>query len=87
MEAFEKEFGEEPGITGDAAYDALFIIVKTMRACGNTSECVKGQLYALEGFEGASGKISFDKNGDIKKGYDLVTIKNGEFVLYEGGSE
>ena len=34
-------------------------------------------------FEGASGKIDFDNNGDVIKPYNVLKVENGKFVEFK----
>jgi branched-chain amino acid transport system substrate-binding protein len=45
--------------------------------------CIKDQLYKIKDYPGASGKTSFDENGDALKEIIIKTIKNGQFVPYK----
>jgi len=84
---FNKEYGTEPGITADAAYDIIGLLKVAIGKCGSadSTECLKNALYAIKNYDGASGKISFDGKGDVQKTYDLITVKQGQFVPYESG--
>jgi branched-chain amino acid transport system substrate-binding protein len=76
---FEKPWGTP----GDAAYDAVYMMVNAIEANGDSTEKVKKQLYGIKNFEGASGVITIDKNGDAVKTFELKIIKGGQFVKYE----
>jgi branched-chain amino acid transport system substrate-binding protein len=59
------------------AYDAVKLIAETIARCGDSPAAVRECLYKTQRYEGASGKFSFDKNGDVIRDYDLLEIKNG----------
>jgi branched-chain amino acid transport system substrate-binding protein len=62
------------------AYDAFMAIGETLKKGANTGEKIKDALYKVD-FEGASGHIKFDANGDIVGGsYDVFTVKAGQLV-------
>lgn len=86
LKLFKEKYNEEPGVTADAAYDIPFLLKATMGKCADVFDvsCIKKNLLSLQNFEGAIGKISFDEHGDlVGKSYDLIQIKNGQFVPYE----
>jgi branched-chain amino acid transport system substrate-binding protein len=86
IKLFKEKYNEEPGITADAAYDIPFLLKAVMEKCSDVYDvsCLKQNLLSLQNFEGAIGKITFDKNGDlIGKSYDLFQVENGKFVPYE----
>lgn len=79
--SFEKKYGNKPGIVGDTGYDALLMIVEAMKNEKSISgESIQKGLMNLRNFEGASGNMSFDKNGDIVKEMKMMTVKNGTFI-------
>ncbi len=86
LSVFQKKYKIEPGITGDAAYDILYLLNEIESECNGFSDinCVRNSLLSIKDFEGASGLIEFNQNGDvINKTYDLIQVKNDQFVPYE----
>ena len=77
--------GNNPSILFVAAsgYDAAKIIFDTVGSVGYNSDAIKNYFYGLKDYNGISGKISFDENGDATKDFMFQTIKNGQFVPYE----
>ena len=41
-------------------------------------DTLKERLYALKNFNGASGTISFDDNGDVTKPFEIGQIRNSK---------
>lgn len=74
--AFEGEFGEAPGPFAAQAYDAMKAIIDS----GADADGLKDALYDLS-FEGVSGAIDFDENGDIAGSYEVFMVKDGAFVV------
>ncbi|MBW2990231.1 ABC transporter substrate-binding protein [Candidatus Woesearchaeota archaeon] len=78
-------YNQEPVFLSAQGYDVLNIlydIAKNM--CGQNTECIKNRIYEVKNYPGAAGITSFDENGDAVKKLVLKTIRNGEFVVYEG---
>jgi len=67
------------------AYDSISILSRVISECGGGAEtgCLKNYLYGLKDYAGVTGNISFDSNGDTRKGLIIKTVRNGEFVRYE----
>jgi branched-chain amino acid transport system substrate-binding protein len=63
---YQAEYGKQPGITADTAYDALQILARSMQRAGteNTKE-VQRSIMSKRQFDGASGKIVFNKQGGV----------------------
>ena len=52
-----------------------------VRAGELDSEKVRGELAKNSGYEGVSGSITFDANGDAKKSYIKLTVEDGAYVV------
>lgn len=79
---FKKKYGVEPGIAAAYSYDAMHIIFSSIERGGEKGSEIQRAMAVIRDFEGVTGKISFDKNGDVIREMILFTIKNGEFVPY-----
>jgi len=79
-----EEYDMEPMVQGVLAYDAANAILQAIERAGTIDTAVvKDELADLE-FEGVSGEIRFDENGDpIKKAaIEQVTTDGIEFVKF-----
>jgi len=66
--AYTENFDEAPEIYCDTTYDAVWAAAKAIEAAGvYDGTAIRVALTELE-FEGASGPISFDENGDRASG-------------------
>jgi branched-chain amino acid transport system substrate-binding protein len=74
------EYNKEPGPFAAFGYDAFKAIALAIENGAKTSEDIKNALYQLK-FDGATGVIDFDDNGDVGGNYDVFIVKNGKFVL------
>ena len=81
-EQYLETFSEEPGLFVAQGYDAGAAIFKAIQAGATTKETVIAQLTTLQ-FEGATGTIDFDEDGDVAGNYDVFEVVNGTFVLVE----
>jgi len=88
FENYEKKYGNPPEylelIASTNAYDAMKIILITIEKCGEDADCIRDNLYETKDYDGVGGLISFNDVGDVIKPIIVKTIKNGQFVLYEG---
>jgi branched-chain amino acid transport system substrate-binding protein len=82
MDAYKKKFGVETGGFASLMYDAVHIIANAMKKCEVNTDCIKTELYNTN-YNGVSGNITFDKNGDPIIPIVIKTVKNGQFVPYE----
>lgn len=81
IEKFEKKFGVAPDWASSHSHDAVVVIAEAMKKGGATGTGIKKAIDSQKYFEGVTGKIVFDENGDvIDKPVTIKTVKEGKFV-------
>jgi branched-chain amino acid transport system substrate-binding protein len=88
--AFKQALFNESGKTeqlyaAPQAYDIIHALQMAIQKGATTGEQIKNILPSIE-FDGVSGHIKFDTNGEISDKnykYDLFQVKNGSFTLVE----
>jgi branched-chain amino acid transport system substrate-binding protein len=78
--AFRQAYNKDPGLLDDCGYDAANLIIKAMREGGTSGNDIRAYLATMKDFQGASGVISFDANGDVNKPMQMKAIQDGKFV-------
>lgn len=74
---------KEVTIGARESYDAVKILAQVMKEVGTNSTKMKNALYKIQGYQGVSGSISFDQNGDLSSAsYDVKIVKDGKSVNY-----
>lgn len=82
VEKFEEKYNEKPGITADSSYDAVSVVTKIIEETGKTdSETIKNGLYNIKNYEGVSGIITVDENGDTHRSLRLMVVEGEKLVL------
>jgi len=83
-EKYKVRYNEEPDINAAFGYDALIAISEAMKQAEHLDgPSIQQALYRVA-FDGASGRIEFDENGDLKNpAFDRNLIKNGKKVKLE----
>lgn len=76
-ELYRAKFNKDPLQFTANSYDAAMLVIKAMEAKGPTAEGIKTWLYALKDYDGASGTLSFDANGDVQQKMLLMRVDNG----------
>ncbi|MDD4990006.1 MAG: ABC transporter substrate-binding protein [Candidatus Pacebacteria bacterium] len=65
-------------------YDGTMIVLQALyQAKGDTVKAQKIMYEIGKNYQGKSGVITFDVNGNVNKMPVLMTVKNGKFALYE----
>jgi branched-chain amino acid transport system substrate-binding protein len=78
---YKQKFSEDPPTYAAESYDAAMITLKAIAQSDGTQDGIMKQMYAVgNNYQGVSGTITFDENGDVQKPIVMKTIKNGEFV-------
>ena len=79
-EAYEAKFGKKPELFAAEGYDIVRLIAAAITATSATSPSgpdIRDFLYRVRDYAGASGTITFDKNGDVVKPFAIKTIEAG----------
>ena len=86
MQLFQKKFFSKYGVKSEMlsanGYDALTILYHCITTSVDSSNNVKTCLYSTKNWQGASGTITFDANGDVEKQFNMKTVKDGKFITY-----
>ena len=86
LASYKQMFGTSPSqdIYAGLAYDGYNVIFNAIEACkSDNSECVKDALYATKGYQGVTGTITIDQNGDTQREFTLKKIHDGQVVDVE----
>nr|VFK59922.1 MAG: branched-chain amino acid transport system substrate-binding protein [Candidatus Kentron sp. TC] len=83
--AFEKMYSKNPGLVAALGYDCARLLIEAVESIGLDSEKIRDYLAGVKEYQGASGEISFDLNGDVHKPVILKTVNNGRFVPWQPG--
>ncbi len=77
-------YGAVPNQFAALAYDAANLMVAALQKAGIDDRAkVKDALVSLQGFQGATGSISYANSHDPEKELVKITIKDGKWVLYQ----
>jgi len=75
--------GREPGLDSVLGYEEARILLNAINATDGSREQVQKYISSLKNFPGLSGPINVNNN-EFEYPLTIKTVKNGEFVLYEG---
>jgi branched-chain amino acid transport system substrate-binding protein len=82
--AYEARYQEDASAFGGYAHDAFAVLVKAIQDVGPDREKVREALEKTKGFVGTAGVFTFtpaDHNGLDVDAFEMVTVKDGKFVL------
>ena len=82
VDGYTAKYGMAPSALTTQAYDSVGMLLAAIEAAGTTdAEAVKNELYKIE-YQGATGLITFDSNGDVVRDLTKMTVRNGQFDLF-----
>nr|WP_320010325.1 ABC transporter substrate-binding protein [uncultured Desulfobulbus sp.] len=84
---YEAKYKEDASAFGGYAYDAMNMVVEAVKIGGNDRAKVRDAVEGLQNFAGVGGMFSFspaDHNGLTIDSFAMMTVKDGNFVLYQG---
>ena len=83
---YEARFNEEVSSFGGHAYDALMILLTAIKLADSTEpEKVREAIERVKNFAGTGGVFNFsssDHNGLTIEAFEMLTVKDGKFALY-----
>ena len=80
MGEFEAKYNKAPDTFAAVGYDAYMVIIDAIEKSGKyDSQSIRDALAETEGFEGSTGTITLDVNGDAVKSAVINTVENGKF--------
>ncbi|MGD0572572.1 MAG: ABC transporter substrate-binding protein [Sedimentisphaerales bacterium] len=84
---YESRFKEDASTFGGHAYDAMLILTEAIKKANSTDrEKVRDAMENLKGIVGIAGVFNFsskDHNGLDMNAYEMLTVKDGKFVIYK----
>jgi branched-chain amino acid transport system substrate-binding protein len=87
QKSYRDRYKREPELFAPEAFDVIHLVASILSSTDDplhvTPDVLKQRLYATKGYQGASGVISFDKNGDVEKPMDIRRIEAGQSKFVE----
>ena len=81
---YKAKYNSEPELFAAEAYDIVKLIANVISLQDTdsiSSEKIKDYLYSVKNYQGASGIITFDQNGDVLKPMAIKKIMNGQLSI------
>lgn len=82
IEEYRAEYGTEPSAVAALAFDAYLVIRDAIEKAGTADDrvAIRDAIAQTQNFEGATGNISLDENGDAIKDVIIKTVQDGKFA-------
>ncbi|MDR1257181.1 MAG: ABC transporter substrate-binding protein, partial [Spirochaetaceae bacterium] len=80
--AYEKEYQKTPAAVTALGYDGYLLALDAIQRAGSTDPlAVRDAIAATDGFEGVTGVVTLDANGDATKPAFIKEVRGGKFVF------
>lgn len=83
QENYNQNYGKQAETVAAHSYDAMNILLFAINKVGYNGVAIKDELYKIKDYNGVTGIMSFDKNGDIQKKSLIKKIQNGESKIID----
>jgi len=84
VETYQKTYGSQPSSAAALSYDAASLVITAIAGQGAADpESIRDGLANIEKYEGVTGTLQFQGNGDPIKSVVVLRFQSGEPVLYE----
>lgn len=80
---YTARFGSEPDIYSAAGFDNMRLLLQALAASGNAKDgaAIRDALLRLPVFQGVTGSIKFNSDGEVSLPYELNEVRDGKFVV------
>jgi len=79
-EDFEKKYNRSPSAFAALGFDAYNLVLDAIKRAGSADpKAIRDALAATKDYEGCTGIITLDLNGDATKDAIIKTVENGKF--------
>lgn len=84
INAYEERYGAKPDDVAALTYDAFQLLFTAIENANSLDKAdIRDALASIELFEGVTGLMSFDEQGDPIKCAVIIQIKDGAFTYYD----
>lgn len=83
VDSYRKRFNDDPSVYAANAYDTVYILAEAWQAGALSGELLVKALYKIRDFDGASGRITFDQDGEVMKPSVVKMVAGRNFIPVE----
>ncbi len=81
-EKYKAKYDNEPDMFTAHSYDCMKILGYVIQKGAFTGVAISKELHKVVDYPGATGRNTFDENGDVVKPLKFFTVQNGQFTPY-----
>jgi branched-chain amino acid transport system substrate-binding protein len=82
--AFAARYSAEPDVYAAHAYDTVRVLAAAAERQGSLdADGIRDALLHIDDYDGATGRLAFDRNGDVVQYPRLYVVRSGQVVAYD----
>jgi branched-chain amino acid transport system substrate-binding protein len=82
--AFRTRYAAEPDVYAARAYDTVGVLAAAAASAGSWDpDKIRDALLLIDNYEGVTGRLAFDRNGDVVQYPRLYIVRGGQFIPYD----
>lgn len=81
IQEYNARYGKDPAAVTALGFDGYLVALEAMKRAGSLDPNALREALVKTDFTGATGRTTFDENGDATKGAYLNAVENGKFVF------
>jgi branched-chain amino acid transport system substrate-binding protein len=82
--AFVSRYATEPDVYAAHAYDTVRVLAMAATQAGSwNADDIRDALLHIDNYEGATGRLAFDRKGDVVQYPRLYVVQGGQLVAYD----
>ena len=83
-DAYHARYAAEPDVYAAHAYDTVRVLAAAVdQARSWDPDEIRDALLRIDNYEGATGRLAFDRKGDVVQYPRLYVVRGGQFVAYD----
>ena len=81
---YTARYAAEPDVYAAHAFDTVRVLAAAASRAGSwNAAAVRDALLGIDNYDGATGRLAFDRNGDVVQYPRLYVVRDGQFVAYD----
>ena len=82
--AFAARYAAEPDVYAAHAYDTVRVLAAAVTRAGSwDADDIRDALLHIDNYEGATGRLAFDRKGDVVQYPRLYVVRGGQLIAYD----
>ena len=86
VKKYKEKYNTEPDTFAALGYDQMYVIAKAMEKSAEKGQINRDNIreaLAASNYKGITGTVTFNDKGDWVRPYLYITVKDGQFVVYQ----